>query len=207
MRSLRIPCCLFALVFVAFAAQPADAQDNPDFEIGLKPYGSYHGGNIDQVNLGNGSLSVDIPLISYPQRGGKLTLDFALHYFNGSSYQTLTCYSEPFGSECVEIPSGSYSGFEIIDKQAFTLGPPLGLTGYQSCSATTQPPVVFCNLQVSDTDGASHLYAPINTASTSYRSLDATGILGASPAGDEGATSFTDSQGIVHTNVQYGVLA
>src|SRR5208337_5313335 len=41
------------------------------------------------------------------------------------------------------------------------------------------------------------LYAPTNIASTSFRSIDATGILASN-------TSFTDPEGIVHTNVQYG---
>ncbi len=201
MRPLQVACSLFALLAAAIAAQPVIAQDDPNFEIGLKPFGSYQMGNIDNINLGNGSLGVDIPLISYPQRGGKLTLDFALHYFNGSSYQVRTCYSEPFAVGCVSEPFGSYSGFQVIDKQALTYGPVLSSSGeYQPCTSLASTGTFLCNYQVSNTDGASHLVAPTNTASTSFRSIDASGILGSSTSN----TSFTDPEGIVHTNIQYG---
>jgi hypothetical protein len=91
MRSLRILGCLFTLIFY-FAPQPANAQNDPNAEVGLKTFGTYNMGNIDNINVGNGALDVDIPLISYPQRGGKLKLDFSLHYFNASSSKSEQCY-------------------------------------------------------------------------------------------------------------------
>ncbi|HWG40100.1 MAG TPA: hypothetical protein VN658_06090, partial [Candidatus Acidoferrales bacterium] len=45
------------------------AQTDPTLEVGFKPYGSYHGGDLDSVSLTNGNLSVHIPLAEYPQRG------------------------------------------------------------------------------------------------------------------------------------------
>jgi hypothetical protein len=45
------------------------AQTDPNIENGLKPYWTYDGGNMDQVSLHNGGLTVRIPLFSYPQRG------------------------------------------------------------------------------------------------------------------------------------------
>jgi hypothetical protein len=36
----------------------------PDLQPGLMPYQSYHGGDIDKINLSNGILNVQIPLIS-----------------------------------------------------------------------------------------------------------------------------------------------
>lgn len=188
--------CLFALLVATIAAQCAWAQDNPDFEIGLKPYGSYHMGNIDTVSLGNGSLSVDIPLISYPQRGGKLALDFHLQYFNSSSYELYVCYTESFGTECVYEPFGTQGGFAITDKQAFTWGQPSG----SPCSIINSS-WEFCSLPVQNTDGASHLMAPINEASTLYRSLDASGILGTSSSNSSVASAYIDSDGTTHTNV------
>ena len=191
MHRLRIVCCPFVLMAVALLAQSVRAQDDPNFEIGLKPYGSYHMGNIDTISLANGSLGVDIPLISYPQRGGKLTLDFSLHYSNGSSYQKYVCYTEPFGSECVYEPFGTSADIYVIDKQALTYV----FGGASSCSLFKSTGESFCNFSVSDSDGASHLYAPTSTASTAYRSIDASGLLGTS-------TAFTDPQGIVHTSLQ-----
>lgn len=38
------------------------AQDLPDVAQGLQPYASYHGGELDNVSLVNGGLTVRIPL-------------------------------------------------------------------------------------------------------------------------------------------------
>lgn len=49
------------------------AQDATDL-----PGKASHGSDIDSIDLDTGALSVKIPLISYPQRGGVLHLDFTL---------------------------------------------------------------------------------------------------------------------------------
>jgi RHS repeat-associated protein len=192
MRYVRPLVLMFALSVTAFAAGSASAQDDPNFEIGLKPYGSYNEGNIDTVNIGNGALSVNIPLMSYPQRGGKLKLDFSLVYFNGSSYSDKVCYTEDGYQECVWQPNWTPSGFAIVDKQAFSTLPQLVST-YNICSVYNQY-MLACSPQISDSGGAVHVYAPLNTASTLYRTVDATGI-------QINGTSVIDSQGIVHTGI------
>jgi RHS repeat-associated protein len=49
------------------------AQVQPNIESGFKSYGSYDSSKVDTVNLGNGGLTIHIPLpFSYPQRGGKI---------------------------------------------------------------------------------------------------------------------------------------
>ncbi|HET6933105.1 MAG TPA: RHS repeat-associated core domain-containing protein [Candidatus Acidoferrum sp.] len=58
------------------------AQVPPDVEQGLKPFGSYQHGNIDSVSLTNGNVMLHIPLVSYPQRGSKLSLGFFIRYNN-----------------------------------------------------------------------------------------------------------------------------
>src|SRR5437899_9046105 len=58
------------------------AQDQPNTENGMKAFGSYHGGNLDSVSLTSGNLNLRIPLISYPQRGSDLSLDFFIRYNN-----------------------------------------------------------------------------------------------------------------------------
>jgi hypothetical protein len=60
------------------------AQDPDELQQGIKAYGTYRGGDIDSVSMTNGNLSLDIPLISYPQRG-KLQLGYKLVY-NGKNY-------------------------------------------------------------------------------------------------------------------------
>ena len=57
---------------------------NPTQENGYKPFGSFRFDKFDSVNLMNLQLDVHIPLATYPQRGGKLTLGFELSYVSGS---------------------------------------------------------------------------------------------------------------------------
>src|SRR5712691_11838918 len=57
---------------------PLFADGNPNEENGFKPYGSYHGGDIDTVSLTNGNVMLHIPLFSYPQRSGDLRVNFFL---------------------------------------------------------------------------------------------------------------------------------
>jgi hypothetical protein len=66
------------------------AQVSPDLEQGMKPYGSYHGGAIDQVSLTNQNLTLQAPLFAYSQRGGELAYPIVLRYNNKnfSLYQT-----------------------------------------------------------------------------------------------------------------------
>lgn len=80
---------VFAILLVSFSfvRSPLRAQNNADVALGLTPYQSFHGGDIDAVNLTNGNLFVKIPLISYPQRGGKLNLGFSF-VANGKDAQT-----------------------------------------------------------------------------------------------------------------------
>src|SRR5579864_2014218 len=37
--------------------------------MGFTPFGSYHGGDLDSINLSNNFLNLHIPLVSLPQRG------------------------------------------------------------------------------------------------------------------------------------------
>jgi len=69
----------------------------PDIEEGTKPYGAFHGGDIDQVSLSSGKLEVNIPLLSYPQRGGKLKLAFWLRWQNPIAVARVNC---PGGGGC-----------------------------------------------------------------------------------------------------------
>src|SRR5450432_4358700 len=74
--------CLILIVTVSVANAAAQNASGLDAQVGIIPFYSYHGGDIDSVNLANGKLQVTIPLISYEQRGGKLKLDYALIYQN-----------------------------------------------------------------------------------------------------------------------------
>ena len=70
------------LLMLLFLAVPLVSQTGPaptvDDQQGWVPYESYHGGDVDSVNLSNGKTQIDIPLVSYPQRGGLLKVGFSL---------------------------------------------------------------------------------------------------------------------------------
>lgn len=85
---------LLLLVVVAFTTLHLGGQTLAGVEQGIKPYGSYEGGNVDSVNMVNGSLTLNIPLVSYSRRGGKLKLAFRLVYDNP--------WLQPFATACDE---------------------------------------------------------------------------------------------------------
>lgn len=65
---------LFLLVLPICSFAQSSTGANP----GLQPYQSYDGSNIDKVNLSSGTASIQIPLISYPQRGN-LKFSFSIY--------------------------------------------------------------------------------------------------------------------------------
>jgi RHS repeat-associated protein len=90
----RKPKLLLLLVLLAALAGSVKllAQAAPDVEQGMKPYGSYHGGTLDQVGLTNGNLIFHADLLSYSQRGGELAYPFVLQYNNKNfSYYQKPC--------------------------------------------------------------------------------------------------------------------
>lgn len=50
------------------------------------PFEDLHGDNIDRISMSTGNLYVHIPLVDYPQRGGKLKLSFSLQSNNKGWY-------------------------------------------------------------------------------------------------------------------------
>ncbi len=71
------------LVVAAFSWTSAAQSGNTTTESGLKPFGSYHGGDIDTISLVNGKLDLHAPLVSWPQRG-KLGFGFTIRYLDPS---------------------------------------------------------------------------------------------------------------------------
>jgi hypothetical protein len=56
---------VFLLISLFLVTVPfSNAQDLAGLEQGIKPYGSYEGGDIDSISLVNGSLTLHVPLIS-----------------------------------------------------------------------------------------------------------------------------------------------
>jgi hypothetical protein len=100
---------LSAVVPIAAHAQSLPPT-TPDDLMGLTPYASYHGGDIDNINLSSGNLVVNTPLLAYPQRGNALRLSFDLMY-NGKPYQvTQVCVQGKCGYDW--LVSGMTVGWE-----------------------------------------------------------------------------------------------
>jgi hypothetical protein len=79
-RALYLP-----ILFVILSASVCQGQAAATPEVGANPFKSYSGGDIDHIQMQNGSLYLRIPLVSYPQKG-KLSLSFSL-LANGSQWQ------------------------------------------------------------------------------------------------------------------------
>jgi len=73
-----------------FMSLPSVAQDSFDMQRGLTPYGSFKGGDLDSVNMVNGNLIAHIPILSFPQRGKSLRLNYNIYYNDKQYYLNYT---------------------------------------------------------------------------------------------------------------------
>lgn len=121
----------------AFASIFGFAQVPPDLQIGLVPFGSYHGSDIDKVSLQNGNLHVSIPLFALPQRGGQLKLSFSL-INNNKIWATAPCsvtfgghvcpsFTQCHSSDCssywtVNSYFGYFAGVNIAEDEYLSVG-------------------------------------------------------------------------------------
>ena len=71
---------VFSVLVFALTGSAVGAQVDANQEQGFNQYGSYDFQDVDTVSMTNGNLLLHVPLVSYPQRGGKLKLDFSLMY-------------------------------------------------------------------------------------------------------------------------------
>src|SRR6202020_1909284 len=67
MKLVRLAVCIGVILGISTFAL---GQSEPNLETGFKPYGSYHGTDVDTVSIMNGNVTVHIPFpADYPQRG------------------------------------------------------------------------------------------------------------------------------------------
>ena len=84
--------CISLLVASPIQVQ---APYDPVLDMGVVPFRSYNGGDLDSVNLATGAVSLHIPLVSFPQRGGKLRLDYQISYSPNTAYVYCPGFSQP----------------------------------------------------------------------------------------------------------------
>jgi len=155
--------CLAVLCFVAGVVSPSNAQDVDDVQQGIKAYGAYRGGEIDSVSMTNGNLYVDIPLVSYPQRG-KVDIGFKLIY-NAKNYKQRTVCVAGDCTIYVDRIS-AISPVVAVANEWFSLR-----TSTIMISGTNQS---FQSLSLVDSGGASHQLAQISP--TVAETVDGTGL-------------------------------
>lgn len=165
----------FAIQVLAVLPSTTVFGQNTD-EQGIKPYGSYHAGDIDVVNLENGKVELHIPLVEYVQRGGKLKLRFEVRYTPGLWNETKPCVPQPNGS-CVTYyfwQEASKTGqmILILDQDVPNI---VGTTIMQDPQCPGGCNVTVSSIQLAD--GALHpLGNLVQTGSNVFETLDATGM-------------------------------
>jgi RHS repeat-associated protein len=178
---------------VVLTSTRAAAQTDSIFEMGLKPYGAYHGGDIDVVNLTNLKVDLHAPLSSYPQRG-TLHMGFTLRYSNPAA-EIFCSYKNPITGGC-----GQYLWEWLPAKY----GSAYGSAGVQvipdiQFAATVQsygnPPNVNVYSVISPDGG----YHRLVTTATAGETIDATAM-----HYDNSTGIAIDSEGIQH-NVLTGL--
>ncbi|HEY4358477.1 MAG TPA: RHS repeat-associated core domain-containing protein, partial [Acidobacteriaceae bacterium] len=177
-RAFRTLVAAFSFLFLVSLS--AAAQDLPDVAQGFQPYTAYKGGMLDQVNASNGSLTVAIPLVSYPQKGA-LSLSYSL-IFNSFGFQDMVLCNAAAPGDQVIVRSGCHSQIQFIPlgipglfprgprfimDQALTAGGVLAPNG----STLTNPPL-DARFYVITADNAQH---PLAQTSLGYQSVDGAG--------------------------------
>jgi YD repeat-containing protein len=143
-----------------------------DAQTGILPFQSYHGGEIDKVNLSNGKLDVRIPLVSYGQRGGKMKIEYALIYTNTGLFIP-GCLPTAFSSGACAIIFPFQSGFSGPTELGSVSG---GLGCTQKVTQDAHGNQLFsypCVATLSTPDGGAHQMVPISP--TSFMAADGTG--------------------------------
>ena len=148
-------------------------QDLPDIAQGIQPYVSYHGGDVDQINLANGGLTVRIPLFSFPQRGS-LSLSYSI-VFNSNSYMnSQSCVNRSCISRANIVPTSMHPdgidppGAQLVIDQELLTG---GLSQYDPAFFN----IVGARYYITTSDGSQHPLARVS--SSVFRSIDGSGFL------------------------------
>lgn len=183
----------------------------PDDQMGISPYQSYHGGDIDSINLSSAGLSTNIPLVFYSQRGSLLNVGFSMHY--NSKYFSVhkfcdgsTCDFQWMGGSNVFSGVGLY----VAQDQSFAIKT-------QQVRWPYQPPalVYTCYYSVVTPDGSSHPLGQTSGATRNsnscqtgqFRALDGTGwryvtdSSGLPPATDAAGTRYQISSTVSKEDV------
>ena len=111
MKSNRLALPIIAILL--FSVCRSFAQNAVGDERGILPYGTYQGGDVDQIDVKNGNVNIRIPLFSLPELG-KLKLSYSLVYSG-----------QPFDTTVTDVNGDGGQGETYI--QSALLGPTLSM--------------------------------------------------------------------------------
>ena len=220
---------LFGLAVVLFAfsfSQLAHAQTLPptssDDLMGMSPYQSYHGGDIDSISLTSGMLNINFPFLSYPQRG-KLHFSFSMFYNNRSQHIGELCISGHctwgwgLGQITSPLPIERGDVFVGWAQKMAVFGTDASLIENQG--KTDQITFYYGNWSIQDADGSKHPLANLGaftrTGTNPYyyqyggpwRTLDASGWMAngtfsatASQTGQTQNASIVGPDGVIYNS-------
>src|ERR1700733_457712 len=151
------------LIPLGIFSSSAQAQTLPsmtsDVQQGMQPYQSYHGGDIDSVSLSTGMLNLDVPFLSYPQRGS-LHLSFNLYYNDSPQHPKQIC---PQQSSCVWVWSGSGNPHVAWAQRVTVTGTNMAVVYNKGMN--DQYTEYFANWTLGTADGSKHILANRGTLS------------------------------------------
>ncbi len=230
MRPFALARVLLVGLLLGFVSQAAFAQTLPpptsDDTMGLQPYQSYHGGDIDSIGLTTGMLNLNFPFLSYPQRG-KLHLSFNLFYNNRPQHLGELCTPNGKGGQNCEFLWGYTTNPSIfpLDRGDVVVawGQQLGVFATDTADVLNQGKsdqitIYNVNLALQTADGSKHVLGNLGTVTKSsnttqifyggsgpWESLDATGwrvngaMMAAAGSGYQGtAVSIIDAEGTAY---------
>jgi RHS repeat-associated protein len=135
-------------------------------EQGIKPYGSFHGGDIDARNMSNGHLELRIPVLSYPQRGPSLKLTFVARFHNAVWNEHTDCV--PTTNICIHTwEFDGQPGVQLANEY----GPPF-IDQQLVSGGNTGSPVYSYSVRMADE--SQHPLG--NLSGTIFETVNATGI-------------------------------
>jgi RHS repeat-associated protein len=165
---VRLLVCLFLTSPLIFGETRAFAQDPPDIAQGLNPASTYHGSDIDFVDMLTGRLNLHIPLVVDHSQRGNLNFTYSL-YFSGTTW-----YSNMWCTRTQCFPNWTPA-------KGTARGITFGTDGHLGSGPDARCTIKICGynasaISVSSDDGGSHQMGTITTTPPVEESIDGSQI-------------------------------
>src|SRR5437016_5666651 len=170
---------LIKSLLLTLAGVSAYAQVQPNIEGGMHAFGSYHGGEVDAVSLSNGNVLYKIPLLSYPQRGGRLGIEY---FLAGNAKKWQVALHETAASNGGVNSTYYWTAINVNTVDAYGISSSLTVEVRRTRTVSLDPVSGQqiegdFDYRVVMPDGATHLlFGPLDDAGTMFKSYDISGF-------------------------------